>query len=147
MLSEVAILARSGTQPYTLGMNIGTRLFTFLRGQPVGHDSAGNRYYQERKLRSGALRQRRWVMFNGPEEATTIPPEWHAWIHYTVDAPLSEAGRHVWQKPHLPNRTGSALAYRPPGHDYKGGHRAAATGDYESWSPDLPALPAPRAEA
>jgi NADH:ubiquinone oxidoreductase subunit len=128
-------------------MNIGTRLFTLLRGQPVGHDSAGNRYYQERKMRPGALRQRRWVMFNGPEEATAIPPEWHAWLHYTVDAPLTEAGRHVWQKPHQPNLTGSALAYRPPGHDYKGGHRAAATGDYESWSPDLPALAAPRGEA
>ncbi len=117
-------------------MDIGTRLFTYFRGQQVGHDSAGNRYYQERKHRPGLMRQRRWVMFNGPKEATLIPPEWHAWLHYTVDAPLAETARRVWQKPHLPNPTGTAFAYRPPGHDYKGGHRAVATGDYEAWSPD-----------
>jgi NADH:ubiquinone oxidoreductase subunit len=118
-------------------MNIGTLLFTFLHGQPVGHDSFGNRYYQERKVRAGA-RQRRWVRFNGPEEATAVPPEWHAWLHHTVDAPLDITKNHPWQKPHQPNRTGTALAYRPPGHDYKGGHRAAATGDYEAWSPEAP---------
>ncbi len=115
---------------------IGTRLFTLFRGQPVGRDAAGNLYYQERKARGPGIRQRRWVIFNGPEEATVIPSEWHAWLHHTVDAPLTEVPRHAWQKPHLPNYTGTALAYRPPGHDYKGGHRAAATGDYEAWSPD-----------
>ncbi len=115
---------------------LGTRLFTLLRGQPVGKDAAGNLYYQDRKARAPGLRQRRWVIFNGPEEATAVPAEWHAWLHHTVDAPLTEAPRQPWQKPHLPNRTGTALAYRPAGHDYKGGHRAAATGDYEAWSPD-----------
>jgi len=116
-------------------MSIGTRLFTLLHGQPVGTDSAGNRYYQERKLRAGRQRQRRWVMFNGPEEASVVPPEWHGWLHYTVDAPLT-GPRKAWQKPHLPNLTGTALAYRPPGHDYKGGKRPPATGDYEAWAPE-----------
>jgi NADH:ubiquinone oxidoreductase subunit len=32
--------------------------------------------------------------------------------------------------------TGTAFAYRPQGALEKGGHRAAATGDYEAWSPD-----------
>jgi NADH:ubiquinone oxidoreductase subunit len=117
-------------------MNIGTRLFTFLRGRQVGSDAEGNRYFEERKPRPGGLRQRRWVLFNGPEEATAIPPDWHAWIHYTTDAPIADTQRRPWQKPHLPNRTGTALSYRPPGHDYLGGRRAAATGDYEAWSPD-----------
>jgi NADH:ubiquinone oxidoreductase subunit len=117
-------------------MSIGTRLFTFLHGVPVGHDAAGNRYYQERKPRARGLRQRRWVMFAGPREATDIPPEWHAWMHYTTDAPLPDAERRVWQKPHRRNLTGTALGYRPPGHDYQGGHRAAATGDYEAWTPE-----------
>ena len=117
---------------------LGTRLFTFLRGQPVGRDAAGNQYYQERKPRGPGQRQRRWVIFNGPEEASVVPAEWHAWLHYTVDAPLTEMPRQPWQKPHLPNLTGTPLAYRPPGHDYKGGHRPAATGDYEAWSPDGP---------
>jgi NADH:ubiquinone oxidoreductase subunit len=117
-------------------MNIGTRLFTFFRGHPVGRDGQGNRYFEERKPRGHGLRQRRWVLFAGAEEATAVPPEWHAWLHYTTDAPLAESTRRVWQKPHLPNLTGTPASYRPPGHDYKGGHRAAATGDYEAWTPE-----------
>jgi len=117
-------------------MSIGTKLFTYFRGQFVGRDGDGNRYFQERKPRGHGLRQRRWVMFAGAEEATAVPPSWHAWLHYTTDAPLAESAQRVWQKPHLPNRTGTALSYRPPGHDYKGGHRAAATGDYEAWTPE-----------
>jgi NADH:ubiquinone oxidoreductase subunit len=116
-------------------MDIGTRLFTMLRGQAVGTDATGNRYFQERRPRAG-VRQRRWVLFNGPKDASVVPAEWHAWLHHTVDAPLAASARRVWQKPHLPNLTGTALAYRPPGHDYKGGHRAPATGDYEAWSPE-----------
>lgn len=41
-----------------------------------------------------------------------------------------------WQKPALPNLTGTALAYRPTGAMEKGGQRAAATGDYEAWVPE-----------
>jgi NADH:ubiquinone oxidoreductase subunit len=40
-----------------------------------------------------------------------------------------------WQKPHRPNATGTAEAYRPAGHDFSGGRRPAATGDYEPWKP------------
>jgi NADH:ubiquinone oxidoreductase subunit len=32
--------------------------------------------------------------------------------------------------------TGTNRAYRPPGHVLAGGHRDAATGDYEAWTPD-----------
>lgn len=117
-------------------MNLGTRLFTYFRGELVGKDATGNRYYTERARKPGHLRQRRWVMFeDGIEEASVVPPEWHAWLHYTVDAPISDAHRHAWQKPHLPNLTGTALGYRPPGHDYKGGQRPETAGDYESWTP------------
>ena len=42
----------------------------------------------------------------------------------------------AWQKPAIPNMTGTALAYRPSGALEKGGNRASATGDYEAWSPD-----------
>jgi NADH:ubiquinone oxidoreductase subunit len=115
-------------------MNIGTWLFTKLRGHQVGTDAAGNRYFQDKKPRAGQ-RVRRWVFYAGPPEASVVPPEWHAWLHYTTDAPLPETGRMPWQKPHLPNATGTPLSYRPPGHDYEGGHRARATGDYESWTP------------
>jgi NADH:ubiquinone oxidoreductase subunit len=116
-------------------MNIGTWLFTRLRGRQVGSDAAGNLYYEEKRSRPGSLRKRRWVVYAGPAEASAVPPEWHAWLHYTTDAPLPDTGRKPWQKPHLANLTGTPLSYRPPGHDYEGGNRARATGDYEAWTP------------
>jgi NADH:ubiquinone oxidoreductase subunit len=115
-------------------MSLTTRLFTYFRGRPVGRDAVGNRYFEEKRQRPG-LRQRRWVMYPGAVEASTVPPEWHAWLHYTTDAPLPDLVRKAWQKPHEPNLTGTPLGYRPPGSDYLGGERAPATGDYESWTP------------
>lgn len=115
-------------------MSISTRLFSYFRGRSIGTDAVGNRYYEEKRPRAG-MRQRRWVMYPGVVEASTIPPEWHAWLHYTTDEPLPERVRKAWQKPHEANLTGSAAGYRPPGSDYRGGNRPKASGDYESWTP------------
>jgi NADH:ubiquinone oxidoreductase subunit len=115
-------------------MDLGTRLFTWLRGARVGADGSGNVYYEEKRPRTG-LRRRRWVAYAGPVEASVVPPEWHSWLHYTTDAPLPDTSRRPWQKPHEPNVTGTPASYRPPGHDYRGGVRARATGDYEAWTP------------
>lgn len=107
------------------------------RAKFVGKDQSGNKYYTA-KPRKGYKRERRWVTYNGAAEATMIPPEWHAWMHYQSDEVPSEQGksfRRKWQKPHKPNMTGTTEAYRPPGHLLKGGERDKATGDYESWSP------------
>jgi len=125
---------------YIERMNLGTRIFTLLNGRRVGHDAAGNVYYEDKKIRAHT-RTRRWVDYAGPPEATKVPPEWHAWLHYTTDAPITVAAPRPWIKPHEPNHTGSAEGYRPSGHDYMGGKRAAATGDYEAWSPDSPPGP------
>ncbi len=116
---------------------IGTRLFTWLHGRAVGGDAQGNRYFEERQPRPG-FRARRWVLYAGAPEASDVPPEWHAWLHYTTDAPLAEAPRRPWQKPHEPNLTGTPAAYFPPGHDYRGGLRPIASGDYEAWTPAGP---------
>ena len=117
-------------------MSIGTCLFTWLHGARVGTDAQGNVYFQERRQPAGSRRRRRWVIYrNGPVEASRVPPEWHAWLHYTTAAPLSGQNRRAWEMPHQPNRTGTALGYRPAGHDYAGGRRAPASGDYEAWTP------------
>lgn len=115
-------------------MTLTTRLFTYFRGRQVGRDTGGNRYFEEKRMRPGH-RRRRWVMYAGVAEASLIPPEWHSWLHYTTDSPLPDLVRKAWQKPHLPNLTGTPLGYRPPGSDYLGGRRPPATGDYESWTP------------
>lgn len=122
--------------PYIGAMNtLGTRLFTWLHGRLVGTDPEGNRYYVEHKPRLHGPRPRRWVLYNGEVEASRVPPEWHAWLHYTTDEPIPLRARKPWQQPHLPNLTGTSASYRPPGHDYRGGNRAPATGDYEAWTP------------
>jgi len=115
-------------------MDIGTRLFTYLHGRLVGTDQAGNRYFTEKRPREG-VRNRRWVAYVGAPEASAVPPEWHAWLHYTTAEPLPRDRAREWQKPHQANATGTQASYRPPGHDYSGGTRAPATGDYEAWSP------------
>lgn len=120
-------------------MHLGTRLYTWLRGEHVGTDAYGNRYYRDKTgARRWGRKEKRWVMYNGEPEASKVPPEWHGWLHYIVDAPPPPGGlpTRPWQKPHIPNLTGTPEAYRPPGHEYKGGQRAKATGDYEPWVPN-----------
>lgn len=113
-------------------MTVRTRVLTWLRGKQVGTDPRGNRYFVER---SGG--PRRWVLYVGETEASKVPPEWNAWLHHTVDAlPSGQPRMWPWEKPHEPNLTGTADAYRPPGHVSRGGKRAKATGDYEAWRPD-----------
>ncbi|CAA7615215.1 NADH:ubiquinone oxidoreductase subunit NDUFA12 [Magnetospirillum sp. UT-4] len=113
---------------------LGTLLYTMLKGRMVGTDTAGNTYYVERRGAKGRP-ARRWVIYGGRTEASAVPPEWHAWLHYTVDKPLTDVVPAPWQKPYEPNQTGGANAYLPPGHDLMGGRRERATGDYEGWRP------------
>ncbi|HYE49408.1 MAG TPA: NADH:ubiquinone oxidoreductase subunit NDUFA12 [Azospirillaceae bacterium] len=111
--------------------------FTVWRlAEKVGTDRMGNTYFQEKKARPG-MKTRRWVIFRGEPEATKVPPEWHGWLHYTHDKPITDDSpfRKPWLKDHQPNLTGTAGAYRPPGHQYEGGQRSRATGDYEPWTP------------
>ncbi len=117
-------------------MTVSTRLYTWLCGDLVGRDTGGNRYYRDRK-RARGKRERRWVVFAGKAEPSTVPPDWHGWLHHTVDNVPVEGGGAVrpWQKEHLPNLTGTPNAYRPPGHVLSGGRRDRATGDYEPWRP------------
>lgn len=108
-----------------------------IKGRLVGTDRFGNRYYESKSKKDSFGRLVRWVLYAGHKDASSVPPEWWGWIHYTTEAPLAEnAPRRPWQKEHRPNLTGTPEAYRPPGHDYAGGQRAAASGDYEAWTPE-----------
>lgn len=117
------------------GMTVWTRLFTWMHGELVGTDQFGNRYYRDKRTR-GHKRERRWVIYNGEPEASKVPAEWHGWLHRSVvEPPTQLPPRRPWQKEHEPNLTGTAYAYRPLGHQLRGGRRAKATGDYEPWTP------------
>ena len=119
-----------------MATHIGTWIYTALNGIEVGRDDQGNRYYRERHEPDGR-RRKRWVIYKGEREASRVPPEWHGWLHYTVDETPEEAPpeRKPWQTDHRPNMTGTPEAWHPPGSEYEGGRRDAATGDYEPWRP------------
>ncbi len=111
----------------------GTRLWTWRRGQFVGEDTQGNRYYRDRRNP-----KRRWVIYNGMVEASRVPPEWHGWLHNIVNDLPSETGYkpRAWEKAHLPNLTGTEMAYRPGGSLLRGAQRQKTAGDYEAWKPE-----------
>ena len=70
-------------------------------------------------------------------EASLVPPEWHGWLHYTVDVPPTEETYHAqpWQRAYVPNRTGSPEAYRPPGSILNPDAGKTRQRDYEPWQP------------
>jgi len=110
---------------------MGTRFFTWRKGEYVGEDENGNTYYRERNG------DKRWVIYNGVADASMISPGWHGWMHHRVDEPPVDDGYepHEWEQPHRPNMTGTAAAYRPQGSILSTGQRPAATGDYDAWTP------------
>tara|TARA_R110002051_G_scaffold97308_10_gene167487 strand:- start:1742 stop:2191 length:450 start_codon:yes stop_codon:yes gene_type:complete len=120
------------------GATIGTRFTVAKRGLLVGTDDYGNRYYQSRDKVSYDGRQRRWVIYDGYAEATKVSPDWHGWLHYTFDEPptIEPLPRQSWERDHLPNLTGTPMAWLPQGSMAAEGQRPAATGDYEAWKPE-----------
>jgi NADH:ubiquinone oxidoreductase subunit len=121
------------------GSTFGTDLFTRRAGEKVGTDEFGNTYYRSRGgQRDKALGfERRWVIYNGEAEASRVPPGWSGWLSHTHDTPPTEE-RYTpreWQKPHEPNLTGTAAAYRPKGSALGDGERQPTGGDYKPWTP------------
>ena len=87
---------------------LGTRIVTLVKGKLVGKDEFGNKYYQDKK-------DRRWVIYAEEIDASKIPQEWYSWIHHTKNniEKKHDLKKYKWQKPHLPNKTGTNDAYAP----------------------------------
>jgi NADH:ubiquinone oxidoreductase subunit len=109
---------------------LNTAFFTWRYGVKVGEDDQGNIFYRSRDGKQ------RWVMFNGESQASRVSPDWHGWLHHTWDELPSEKplARKDWEKPHLENMTGTALAYAPQGSIKRG--VPTDRRDYEAWSPE-----------
>jgi len=112
------------------GSTLGTWVYTRRKGEFVGEDEAGNRYYRN------ADNTKRWVLYDGEADASAIPPGWHAWMHHRVDSPPEAYAAREWEKPHQPNLTGTAMAYRPPGSVLHAAPTTPGNPDYEPWSPE-----------
>ena len=119
----------------------GTSFTLWRRGAKLmGEDEQGNRYYEEAKPsgRSGPDgRPRRWVIYHGVADASRVPADWHGWLHHTFEDPPTEKPlpRQSWEQDHLPNMTGTPLAYRPQGSLELGGTGGKVEKDYEAWTP------------
>ncbi len=114
--------------------NIQMLIHTLFKGKCVGTDPLGNKYYRG-KPRGNEKRERRWVIYADKPEASTVPPEWHGWLHHQINILPSPDSKYKkpWQKQPIANMTGTAEAYLPPG--AKGQKRDATTGDYVAWQP------------
>lgn len=112
------------------GQTLNTQLWTWRKGRAVGVDAQGNRFYQTRNGK------RRWVIYNGEAEASRVSPEWHGWLHHTFDAPPTESplAHKPWERPHVPNMTGTPLAYAPAGSIRRAD--PVLRKDYEAWVPE-----------
>ena len=112
------------------GQTLNTQLFTWRKGSKVGEDAAGNVFYRN------ADDSKRWVIYNGEIEGSRISPEWHGWLHRTWDEPPTERPlvHQRWEKPHVENLTGTAMAYAPAGSIRRPDPTPRA--DYEAWSPE-----------
>ena len=115
------------------GATWGTAFFSRRHGEQVGSDDLGNVYFRHRKNPG-----RRWVIYNGSNDASRIPPGWTAWLRGTIDEVPEKALPPVrpFEKPPIPNLTGTGESYRPSGSLVRGGVRPATTGDYHPWTPD-----------
>lgn len=115
------------------GASWGTSLFSRRHGREAGRDEAGNVYFVHAKDPA-----RRWVMYDGANDSSRVPPGWNAWLRGTIDdvPDKSLPPRRPFEQPPAANLTGSDSAWRPAGSIRSGGKRAAATGDYSAWTPD-----------
>jgi NADH:ubiquinone oxidoreductase subunit len=112
------------------GASTGTALFSWKNGSKVGSDPLGNAYFEGKG--------RRWVIYQGANDVSRVPPEWYSWLTRQIDEvpdkSLPPAPKFL--KPPTANLTGTVDAYRPAGALERGGRRAAASGDYQPWTPD-----------
>ena len=85
----------------------GTFLKTLFLGKFVGNDAQGNRYYKSKK-------NERWVVYANNIDASKIDSDWFLWMHHTVNnIPNKDEKKHLWQKEHSENLTGTNKAYKP----------------------------------
>ena len=102
------------------------RLFFNLK--KAGNEEFGNQYFIDKT-------NKRFVKCFGIPEATKVPAEWHGWLHYNQDDPPQANTSHKkfsWQKIHIPNLTGTKLAYIPKNLSNK-----KTNSFYEPWQPEL----------
>jgi len=108
-------------------------------GTLKGTDQFGNEYYEDLQAISG---RHRFIVYadqrSGMWDPSTVPAEWHGWLHHTVDETPVELPPKApkFQAPHLINegsKYGSEPLYSPPGFLLNDKQLPEPT--YSSWTP------------
>lgn len=92
----------------------------------VGEDEFFNQYFLTKN-------KKRIVIYNGLNEPSKIPMNWHLWIHYsTNEIPNNNFHntKYSWQKIHMPNLTGTPNSFNP-----KNFESSKSTQIHHSWQP------------
>lgn len=77
-------------------------IYTHFIGKEVGRDSFGNTYFQHKTKHTN-----RWVIYNGVNDPSKIPANWHVWLHSTHQA-VPESNLPSW----IPNSTQTPFALK-----------------------------------
>jgi NADH:ubiquinone oxidoreductase subunit len=104
---------------------LGTLFYTKLFGHHIGTDMFDNKYYNT--FSSG--QEKRWVIYHGVPDPSKISAEWHGWLHFIQDVPLSYS-KTKW----IPNTTGTKFARNSITSIENFSQNALQC--YESWSPN-----------
>ena len=64
--------------------NISLYLYTFFKGNLVGKDDDGNKYYTS-NISHGVKKEKRWVLYKNDNDPTNIDPIWHGWLHHIIE--------------------------------------------------------------
>ena len=84
--------------------SLGTYFFTLRKGVYVGSDHWGNKYFRSKND------EKRWVLYVSDCDASTVSPNWHGWLHKTVNKiPSTDDEIFGFHK----NMTGTFEAYHP----------------------------------
>ncbi len=107
--------------------NVQILLYTLFKSGCVATDKFGNRYYTA-KPKGGETREHRWIIYKNKADASTIPAEYHGWLHYQSDKLPEDdnPNRHNWIKDREGNITGTNNAYKFKSEDKQ---------DYTEWQP------------
>ena len=110
------------------------------KGELVGEDELGNKYYQDVSSQQG---RNRWVVPPNADDysAANVPRGWHGWLHHANDEPgLPNAAAPTYEDdaPRFARGTSSAGTYLPKGHfsRAKPGEVTRSWARYQSWTPD-----------
>ncbi len=86
-------------------------------GKCEGIDQFGNSYY--------SMDGKRFAVYAKNNDTSSVPANWHCWLHYLSEKPLNIVSQH------LPNKTGTKESYKPN----PSGVRNKVSSDYTPWIP------------